>query len=555
MKSTIYARYSTDKQRESSIDDQTRLCRQRAQTEGFDITAIYSDDGVSGSMPVSRRSGGAKLIADALAGRFDALIVESLDRLSRDQVEQESLIRRFEHHGIIIIGVSDGYDSRMDGRKIMRGVRGLINELYLDDLRHKTHRGQEGQVARGFLAGGKSYGYNIVKTDKGSRPEINEQEAKQVKWIFSRYAEGWSVQKIAAELNRQGIPSPRGGTWAVSGIYGSPAKGCGILNNEMYIGRYIWNRSQWVKDPDTGNRQRIDRPESEWKITEMPELRIIDDNLWQAVRSRMGEHGKKIIGRKATTLFGGLMRCPYCGGSIIAVSSRLYGCNTRKDRGVSVCKGILFSRDDADKNLLAILQDEMLTDEAIHEIEDQVHAILASHQKDQRDQKNAAENRLKELDAEINRLVDAIACIGLSNALKSRLQAAESERDALQAQQNAQKAINKPIHKMDIVCRIRKKIGEIKTVLTSDTKRARKIIADMLGEIRITEKAGNVIAEYDNATQKLLLVSSGVSLNVVAGARYQLERQTRIIATRKLSPVSVDKDGEKMKIIRRHKDL
>ena len=108
---------------------------------------------------------------------------------------------------------------------------------------------------------------------------------------------------------------------------------------------------------------------------------------------------------------------------------------------------------------------------------------------------------------------------------------------------------------MDIVGRIRKKIGEMKTVLTSDTKRARKIIADMLGEIRITEKAGNVIAEYDNATQKLLLVSSGVSLNVVAGARYQLERQTKIIATRKLSPVSVDKDGEKMKIIRRHKDL
>ena len=89
----------------------------------------------------------------------------------------------------------------------------------------------------------------------------------------------------------------------------------------------------------------------------------------------------------------------------------------------------MFSRDDADKNLLAILQDEMLTDEAIHEIEDQVHAILASRQKDKRDQKNAVENRLKELDAEINRLVDAIASIDLSNALKSRLQAAESKRD------------------------------------------------------------------------------------------------------------------------------
>ena len=521
MKSTIYARYSTDKQRESSIDDQVRLCRNRAESEGFDVTSVYSDDGVSGSMPVARRSNGGRLIADALSNRFDVLLVESLDRLSRDQVEQESIIRRFEHRGIIIIGVSDGYDSRMDGRKIMRGVRGLINELYLDDLRHKTHRGQEGQVARGFLAGGKSYGYNIIKTDAGSRPEINEKEAHWVKWIFTKYSEGWSARKIAVELNRQCIPSPRSGTWAVSGIYGSPAKGCGILNNEMYVGRYIWNRSQWVKDPDTGARQRICRPESEWKITEMPELRIVDDSLWQAVRNRMGAPGKKIIGRKATTLFGGLMTCPYCGGSIVAVNARSYGCTKRKDRGETVCKGILFPRAEADKNLMNILQDAMLTDDAIHEIETQVHAILASRQKEQHQQDNTAENRLKELNAEINRLVDAIASMGLSNALKSRLQAAETERDALQSRQRLQKVASRPMHETDILSRIQKKIKEMKTVLESDTKRARKIVADMLGEIKISESSGNVIAEYDNATQKLLLVSSGVSINVVAGAGFE----------------------------------
>jgi DNA invertase Pin-like site-specific DNA recombinase len=101
------------------------------------------------------------------------LIVESLDRLSRDQVEQERIVRRLEHRGIIILGVADGYDSRMGGRKIMRGVRGLINELYLDDLRYKTHRGQSGQVGRGYIAGGKSYGYDIVKTESGSKYVIN----------------------------------------------------------------------------------------------------------------------------------------------------------------------------------------------------------------------------------------------------------------------------------------------------------------------------------------------------------------------------------------------
>jgi hypothetical protein len=78
-------------------------------------------------------------------------------------------------------------------------------------------------------------------------------------WIFTRYAEGWSCQRIAAELNKLCVRSPRETTWCVSVLYGSPAKGSGMLNNELYVGRYIWNRSQWVKEPDTGKRQRIDR--------------------------------------------------------------------------------------------------------------------------------------------------------------------------------------------------------------------------------------------------------------------------------------------------------
>ena len=195
MRTAIYARYSTDKQRESSVADQANVCRLRAKSEGFSISMLHSDEGVSGSMPVAQRPGGARMLADALADRFDALIVEGLDRLSRDQVEQERIVRRLEHRGIVIIGVSDGYDSRMDSRKIMRGVRGLINEIYLDDLRHKTHRGQSGQVDRGFVAGGKSYGYRAIKTEQGSTFEIDDEQAVWVRWIFTQYAEGWSVQR------------------------------------------------------------------------------------------------------------------------------------------------------------------------------------------------------------------------------------------------------------------------------------------------------------------------------------------------------------------------
>ncbi|MGE0807675.1 MAG: recombinase family protein [Burkholderiaceae bacterium] len=97
------------------------------------------------------------LLADALASRIDAFVVESLDRLSRDQVELERIVRRLEHQQIRIVGVSDSYDSAGAGRKVLRAVRGIVAELYLDDLRAKVHRGLGGKVTSGsWPAAGRS---------------------------------------------------------------------------------------------------------------------------------------------------------------------------------------------------------------------------------------------------------------------------------------------------------------------------------------------------------------------------------------------------------------
>ncbi|MEA5097868.1 MAG: recombinase family protein, partial [Burkholderiaceae bacterium] len=435
MRTVIYARYSTDRQRESSIDDQISICRYRAESDGGTVIDVYCDDATSGSTPVTQRTGGARLIADALAGKFDVLIVEGLDRLSRDQVEQERIVRRMEHRGIMIVGVADGYDSRMGARKIMRGVRGLINELYLDDLRHKTHRGQAGQVERGFVAGGKSYGYKTIKSDAGSTFAIDEYQANWIRWIFQEYADGRSAQRIAHELNRLTVKSPRGGTWAVSAIYGSPKKGSGILNNALYNGIYVWNRSQWVKDPDTGKRQRIDRPENEWKISPMPHLRIVPDELWRKVQQRLANQRQtsgKGRGRPAKTLFGGLLTCPYCGGAIVAINTKLYGCANRKDRGLAVCKGISVSRQATDAALLGVLHENLLAD--VCNIEAKVREIINDH----KPAKDAPKTRIAELDAEITHLVNAIATIGVSETLAARLKIAETERALLKKSINTQ---------------------------------------------------------------------------------------------------------------------
>ena len=88
------------------------------------------------------------------------------------------------------------------------------------------------------------------------RREIDEEQAKWVRKKFEWYADGRSPRWIAGELNRLGVPSPRNGTWAATAIYGNPETYTGILNNPLYNGEYIWNRSEWVKDPEPGKRKR-----------------------------------------------------------------------------------------------------------------------------------------------------------------------------------------------------------------------------------------------------------------------------------------------------------
>lgn len=153
--------------------------------------------------------------------------------------------------------VIDGYDSGSKSRKIQRGVRSLVNEIYLDDLREKTHRGLSGQALRGLSAGGKTYGYRAVpiedstRKDAHGRPEIvgvrrevDKEQATIVRMIYEWYADGLSPLAITHKLNEIGVLSPRGGKWARSAIQGDKEHGTGLLNNLLYVGKYVWNRSE-----------------------------------------------------------------------------------------------------------------------------------------------------------------------------------------------------------------------------------------------------------------------------------------------------------------------
>jgi len=104
-------------------------------------------------------------------------------------------------------------------------------------------------------------------------------EAAVVRRIFKAFATGQSPRQLTKMLNAEGVPGPRGKIWTDTTIRGRATRGIGILNNEFYVGRLVWNRLRYIKDPDTGRRVSRPNPKSDWIVQDVPDLRIIDDAL------------------------------------------------------------------------------------------------------------------------------------------------------------------------------------------------------------------------------------------------------------------------------------
>ncbi|MGV6875989.1 recombinase family protein [Pseudochelatococcus sp. B33] len=322
MKVALYARYSSDNQRDASIEDQLRICRARAEHEGWQIVDSYMDRAVSGASLI--RPGIQELIADGLKRRFDVILTESLDRLSRDQEDIAGFYKRMRFAGIAIITLSEGEISELH-----IGLKGTMGALYLKDLADKTRRGLRGRVEDGKSGGGLCFGYDVVKQFNAngeairSERKINEAEAAVVRRIFADYLAGQSSRTIAMALNHEGIPGPQGSEWGPTTIHGNPKRGVGILNNELYVGKLVWNRLRYLKDPDTGKGVSRLNPESEWVVQDVPELRIVDQDVWDAAKERQKAlayepatlPGENTLNdrRRPKHLFTALVKCGCCG--------------------------------------------------------------------------------------------------------------------------------------------------------------------------------------------------------------------------------------------------
>jgi DNA invertase Pin-like site-specific DNA recombinase len=437
MRAAIYARYSSDLQREASIDDQLRRCRERIARDGWLLAVTYAS-GASRLRPAYQ-----DLLAGARSRRYDVLVAEALDRLSRDQEDVAALYKRLAFAGIKIVTLAEGEISELHV-----GLKGTMNALFLKDLALKTHRGLEGRVRQGRSAGGRVYGYAIVReADARGEPirggrAINEAEAAVVRRIFQAFASGRSPAAIARELNAQGIGGPDGRPWQGGAITGHSRRRNGILRNELYIGRRVWNRQHFVKDPVGGKRIPRVNPEAEWIVEPAPEVRIVEDALWQAVAARLEEteHSPRVRKLRASRfwerrrpghLLTGLVRCGCCGGRVTAVGGDYLACAAARKMGT--CDNRLgLPRPALEGFILDTLKDHLMAPELVREF---IAEFTAEANRQRREQEVQTEHKRREL-AEVTRRLDGLAAAiedGLRTpGLKQRLERLEQRQAALQ---------------------------------------------------------------------------------------------------------------------------
>src|SRR5499433_2216077 len=376
MIAALYARKSTD---DSDRNAEARSTRRQiesatAYAEGkgwtVDPRFVFVDENTSGAEWKHRPGFNALLATLDGPGRppFGVVIVSELSRIGRDTVRTPAAIMRIEEAGVEIRSyLSDAPISLADETSEIHTIfNSLAASFEGRCARQRTYDALRRRAEAGAVTGGRVFGYRNERAGTGYvHRVIDETEAAIVRRIFTLYAEGDGLTRIAKRLNADGVPAARSGTgsWAPTAIRE-------ILRRPLYAGRVDWNKSQ--KITRQGTRGQRQRPATEWLEREAPDLRIVSEPLWDAVERRRvraatthasltrdGLRRSRPPGSdlRSPSLLGGLAQCAVCGGSRTSMTRpygpaghrrrvAIYGCAYHQKRGPAVCTNAIVIRQD-----------------------------------------------------------------------------------------------------------------------------------------------------------------------------------------------------------------
>ena len=452
---------------------------------------------------------------------FDAILVDDTSRLSRNLVDSLSIFKRLQFAGIQVIYVAQGIDTNNEQAELLVGVHGIVDSLYLKDLAKRTFRGVEQLALNGLHTGGRVFGYRRVPIEsqtewdshgraliKGVRLDVDPSQARTVREIFKRYARGDSMKRIAIALNDAGILSPQPQKGRISRSW-CPSSVRHILLNERYRGIVIWGRTVKVRSPETGKRIYRRKPETEWRRKEIPEQRIVSDELWESVQKRFrviramnGERTKTGRALASPYLFTGLLECSECHGNVTVVSGtrkgrpcRRYGCSMHAHRGDKVCtNGLLVSQAVLEAQLLAGLQATVLNPVVVsytlRSFEQQLLREIENHA----GETGAFRKKISDLDRKIRNCTTAIAEGHAFKSLLDQISLFEKELQETKLHLENMKPEGMRVRMRDTRRFVDANLCDLRKLLNGEPRLARAELAKHIRKIVLTPEGKTYIA-------------------------------------------------------------
>ncbi|HUR55391.1 MAG TPA: recombinase family protein, partial [Gemmataceae bacterium] len=511
-----YARYSSDQQDGSSIDQQRRKCREAAAGNGHDLGPAleFADHAVSGTRV--DRGGFQAMLAAARDGRFGVLYVESLSRLARELVISMPVLKELVYvHKVRVISTSEGIDSDRAGWEFMAVVRGWMHGEFLTALRSAVLRGQEEAVLGDYSVGDWCFGYAsepVPGSESGRRGRnakprmrvvVREDHARWVRTIFRWFVEdrrslGW----IARELTRQKAPKDHRSTtpeWRQQYVVG-------VLENRKYIGIWPWGKRTNVRNPLTGKVRQEDRPPAEAAKYERERrhLRIVQDDatffraqaLLDVNRERFAARRRRDGRLRGSTkdpgrprhLLQGVVRCAACGSTfkVAGAGGKYLACDGYTTGACTVRTRL--RRDRAERLILGAIGDRILRDPAWRAaVLESARAAWERGRAIRPDEAKDVEAALAAVGQKISRLVDAIEAGEAGPDVGERLAARRRERDELVRRRDALRRDGEGESGPPTAEWVDAQLGRLHEVLTGGTPAAGVALGNLIGTVVVAE--------------------------------------------------------------------
>ena len=423
-----YTRFSSDGQREESIEAQVRAISEFAERNGYALHHIYTDRARSGTS--DNRPEFQRMIDDAKTGAFDAIIVHKLDRFARNRADSAIYRRELAKHNVKLVSVLENFDDSPESVILQSVIEGY-NEYYSKNLRREVMKGlRENALSCRFTGGVPCLGYDVDK--ETLKYVINPFEAEAVKLIFKMYLEGNGYTSIINELNRRGFKTKRGASFGKNSLYE-------ILRNEKYSGVYVYNKAVSPDKEGKWNRH-MTKSDDEIIRIEGGIPQIISREEFQKVQVKMAERKRNTASFKAKQeyLLSGKIKCGECGSTYAGNSRKAAGKNplyisyscVRKNGSIK-CKNPGINRDELESLVLARLSETVFNKEVLPVILERYNEYALSRNTEYVTAIKELKKKLADTEKGISNIVELVVTTG-SAALSDKLKELESTKVQLE---------------------------------------------------------------------------------------------------------------------------